>query len=226
MISAERSPARTAHGGSAAKLMLLRRVGGAVGDDLLAQLQPLLLLHEVLRVALARPAPDLAALRGHAQRIGPAVQCAMNAGTAAAEWLLPQAGASTPSADLAAECAALLRPEFELCGLRIELSSAGKPLPIDRDQARTMICAVLAHAGDHAGGPGAMRVRLEHHDGVCAVRVSHRPDAGAVAADFLRPRQAPMAWEDLIALAQLEHAALRRADDGAFVLELTAARTA
>jgi hypothetical protein len=204
--------------------MLLQRIGGAVGDDLMTQLQPLLLLHEVLRVTLARPAPDVEAVREHAQRIQPVVQGAIAASAAAAEWLLPQGGAGTPSAELASECAALLRPEFELRGLRIDLASEGSPVPIDRARGRTMLCAVLAYVGDHEEGPGEIVVRLEHREAACAVRCWRRALPGANAADFLRPEQAPMAWEALLALADLEQAAVRREDDGAIVLELAAAR--
>jgi hypothetical protein len=154
------------------------------------------------------------------------VQAAIAAGAAAAEWLLPQAGATTPAAELLAECAGLLRPEFELRGLRIELACQGRPLPVERSRGRTMICAVLAHVGDQAQGPGAILVELQHRDAACALRFSRRALHAANAADFLRPQQPPMAWEDLLALAQLEAAAVRREADGAIVLELAAARAA
>ena len=226
MISGPTIDAGRACVGAAAKLMLLQRVGGAVADDLLTQLQPMLLIHEILRAALARPAADLDALREHSEGIKPAVQDAMSASAAAAEWLLPLVGASTPSAELASECAALLRPEFELCGLRITLAAKGEVVAIDRSQGRTMLCAVLAHAGDDADAPGEIQVRLEHRDAVCQVRVSRRPVMGAVAADYLKPQQAAMSWDDLLALAELERAVVWRDDDGAIVLELAAAAKA
>jgi hypothetical protein len=223
MITVETTTVRA---GEAAKLMLLQRVGGAVGDDLLTQLQPLLLIDEVLRAKLAGREADTQALREQVEQIRPAVQRAVSASAAAAEWLLPRAGARTLSTELAAECVALLRPEFELGGLRIEVASEGGPLDIDRAQARTMICAVLAHAADVSDGPRRISIQLRHHDGVCEVRVARRQMAGALATDFLAPRLAPLPWNALRALADLERAALRREDDGTVVLALAAAAKA
>lgn len=190
-----------------------------MGDEMLAQLQPILLVQEVLLAALARSAQP-GALREHASRIKPAVQRAMAASAAAAEWLLPQPGARTPAAELAAECTALLRPEFTLRGLQVEVATAGAAVPIDRAQGRAMLCAVLAHAADGAPGPAGIRVELEHRQGRCEVRVSCRPSAGKAAPDFLRPQHTPMSWQDLLALAQLEGATLRREDDETIVLVL------
>ncbi|GAB3764206.1 hypothetical protein GCM10028796_18700 [Ramlibacter monticola] len=223
MTPSETLPSATVHVGDTAKLMLLQRVGGPVADDLQSHLQPMLLLDELLRVTLARPDLDAQALPKYTEWIRPAVQGAMKACAAAAEWLLPLPGASTPSAQLAAECAALLRPEFELCGLRIELECEGEALALGRDPGRTMLCAVLAHAGDHAEGPERIVMQLKHREGLCEVRVSRRPATGAVATDFLRPGQAPLAWGDLLALAAREGVPLRRESDGTLVLELAAA---
>jgi hypothetical protein len=222
MNSPETMPTRTMRAGHAAKLMLLQRVGGAVGDDLLTQLQPVLLIYELLRVTLARNEADIEALRAQVERIKPAVHSAMSVSAAAVELLLPLAGATTPSADLAAECAVLLRPEFELSGLRIELVSEGKAFPIDRAQGRTMICAALAHAGDHADRPAGILVKLKHGEDLCEVRVSCRRVTGACAADFLKPQQPALSWDDLLALAELERAVIRREGSGTIVLELPA----
>jgi hypothetical protein len=222
MHSPETMPARTVRAGHVAKLMLLQRAGGAVADDLLTQLQPVLLIYEILRFTLAHTEADLEALRAQVEQMKPAVQSAMNASAAAAEWLLPLAGATTPSADLAAECAALLRPEFELSGVRIELACEGKAVPIDRAQGRTMICAVLTHAGDHADRPGGILVNLKHGDGLCEVRVARHAVPGAAAADFLKLQQPALSWDDLLALAELERAVVRREGSGTIVLELRA----
>ncbi|HET8748934.1 MAG TPA: hypothetical protein VFM98_25295 [Ramlibacter sp.] len=222
MIQGETVPAGALQKGRAAKLMLLRRVGGAVGDELQAQLQPLLLVHEVLQAALARSG-EVGTLREPAGLIKPAVQRALAAGAAATEWLLPRPGAHTPSTELAAECAALLRPEFTLCGLGVELIVNGEPLPIERDAGRTMVCAVLAHAGDHAPGPGRILVELAHRDAVCEVRVSHRRANEEFASGHLAPQQPAMEWDDLLALAQLEGATLRREGGETLVLELAVA---
>jgi hypothetical protein len=222
MISPETIPAGTRGCGTAAKLVLLQRVGGAVSDDLLSQLQPVLLAYEILRAGLAKPEPDLQALQAHAEQIKPAVQRAMRAGTAAAEWLQPAAGASTPSTELVAECIALLRPEFELCGLPIALAVEGEAIPLQRAQGRTMICAVLAHAGEQAEGPAQIHVELRHRAGRCELRVARRAPNGALPADFLKPQHAPIGWDNLQALAELEQAVVRRAGDDAIVLELAA----
>ena len=219
----ETLPSATLHVGDTAKLMLLQRVGGPVADELQSHLQPLLLLDELLRATLGRQDLDAEVLRKHAALIRPAVQRAMKASAAAAEWLLPLPGASTPSAQLAAECAALLRPEFELRGLRVELQCEGEGLAVGRAQGRTMLCAVLAHAGDQAEGPARIVMQLKHRDGLCEVRVSRQDDTGVVATDFLRPGQAPLAWGDLLALAAREGVPLRRESEGTLVLELAAA---
>lgn len=219
MIPAETIPAGPLPGGDAARLVLLRRVGGAVGDEMLAQLQPILLVQEVLLAALARSA-EAGALREHASLIKPAVQRAMAACAAGAEWLLPQPGARTSSAELAAECAALLRPEFTLRGVQVDIAAAGAAEPIDRARGRTMLCALLAHAADGAPGPARIRVELEHRPGVCELRISCRPSPAEAALDFLQPQHAPMTWQDLLALAQLEGATLRREGDETIVLVL------
>lgn len=222
MMSPGTLPAGTVRVGHAARLALLQRVGGAVGDDLQSQLQPILLIYEIFRATLARPDPDTAALRQHAEGIKSAVERAMKANAAAAEWLLPLREASTSSTDLAAECSELLRPGFELSGLRIELACEGEAFPVARSQGRTMLCAVLAHAADRADGPASLLVKLAHRDDLCEARVSvrSRSATGAIAADFLQPQHAALSWEDLLALAQLERAAVRREDDGTVVLQL------
>ena len=195
----------------AARYALLRRLSLAIRHRMLAHLQPIGIMGEVLERRLHQAMPDLVRVGVDMARMHSLTRDAVQTNLDMVSWLEAEPEGAMPLDAGIGESVALLRGHFAYRGFALRHASSGAGPAVARATLRALLPAVLFALADEARAPGQLLVESEAASGTVRVRVQEEPQDGAEPAP---PPYRLVAWEDVEALAAAENVMLAREADG------------
>lgn len=196
----------------AARYALLRRLSLAIRHRMLAHLQPIGIMAEVLERRLHQTVPDLVRVGADMARMHRLARDAVQANLDLVTWLAPEPESAVPLDAGVGDCIALLRGHFAHRGFALRHAGSGAGPAVARAALRTLLPAVLLALTDEAQGPAEVLVESEAASGTVRVRLQDGPPDGAQPS---QPSYRLLEWEEVEALAGSEDAVLTRGAEGA-----------
>ncbi len=195
----------------AARHVLLRRLVPSMRERMLANLEPIGMMAEVIARRLQQPAPDLAHIEADLGRVHGFARTAVAVNLDVVDWLAPEPGGGSRVALEAGarECVALLRSDLGFRGFGLRHAQGGGAHEVGCVALHTLLPAVLFALADEPRTSSGFTVSAGER-GVLTIR------AEAQAASAMQPAHAPeprMRWDDVEALAAAEGVQLQRAAD-------------
>lgn len=190
----------------AAHHALLRRIGPALRHDLVANLQAVAMMAEVLGTRMDKgpvPARDLAAQLGRMHRLA---RDAVAGSLQISQWLVPADDDTVDLRQGIEEGLALVRSGLGFRGFELHAELPVPGLTVSRDLLRHLLPAALLHLSDEAQPPGELWVRGGLAEGMGWLQLELARQDGEAG-----PMTAPMAedtgyrrlrWVDVQALAE------------------------
>lgn len=142
----------------AARYAVLRRIGPALRHDLIANLQAVDLMSEVVASRLDRGLPPLADLQHHLSRIRRGTREALSNSLRVATWLVPPEDDCIGLRQGIDECVALVRGNLELRGFSVRVDIRTPELEVSAMLLRPLALAALLRLADQAPAPAELRV--------------------------------------------------------------------
>lgn len=199
----------------AARYALLRRLTFAMRHQMVAQLQPIGMLGELMERRLREPAPDLAAVGDQMAKVQGFARAGVGASLDFVSWLAPEPGVLVPLSLGVDECVRLLRTHFSFRGFALRSEVAAAQL-VSRSALRMLLPAVLFGLADHADSPAEVVVTAASAPGGLLLQVQVLPASGSKG--FAAPAAyRPLAWSEVEALARSEGVELARTDSSASI---------
>ncbi len=195
----------------AARHVLLRRLVPSLRERMLANLEPIGMMAEVIARRMQQAAPDLARVEADLGKVHGFARTAVAVNLDVVDWFAPEPGAGSRIALEAGvrECVSLLRSDLGFRGFGLRQLQGDGAHEVSCVALRTLLPAVLFALADEARTSPGFTVRAGE-GGVLTVRAEAGP-AGAI-----RPAHAPgqaMRWDDVEALAAAEGVQLQREAD-------------
>ena len=199
--------------------VLLRRLAPAMRERMLAHLEPIGMIAQVIERRLQQPAPEFARIEADLGKAHGFARHAVGVNLDVMSWLAPEpddvAHVSLESG--LQECVALLHSHFGFIGFSLRRLPGDGAHEVARNALRTLLPAVLFALADE---PHANPVLTVGAAAPAIVTVRVEEDAAA----RMQPVQAPsrvLHWDEVEALAEAEGVGLRR-DGNTVVLDFPA----
>ena len=152
------TPIDTAQAGllrvEAARYALLRRLAFSIRHQMVAHLQPIGMVTELLERRLRAPAPDLAQVHDSVAKINGLSKAAAQDCLDVITWMAPEPGVTVTAQDVLQDTVALLRGNFSFRGFTFRNEVQDAPQAIGRAAARMLVPAALLALTDPMEGPG------------------------------------------------------------------------
>jgi len=186
-----------------ARYALLRRLAFAMRHEMVAHLQPIGMVVEVMERRLRAPAPDLAQLQEAVGKVQGFSRQAAHACVDVFTWLSPDASATVTLDEAIEETTRLLRSNLSFRGITLRIQEESHPQPVHKAAMRMMLPACLLALGDEAPSPAELVLTVEPGDGEATIdmRLVPTPAGEAFASE---PSYRPLAWHEVEALARSE----------------------
>lgn len=195
----------------AARHVLLRRLVPSVRERMLANLEPIGMMAEVIARRLQQSAPDLAHIEADLGKVHGFARTAVAVNLDVVNWLAPEPGDPSRVTLEAGvqECVKLLRSDLGFRGFGLRQLQGDGADAVSCVALRTLLPAVLFALADEprrsagftvtAGESGVLTIRAEA-DAASAMRPAHAPER-------------PLRWDAVQALAAAEGVQLQRESD-------------
>lgn len=197
----------------AARYALTRRLIPVLRHHLVADLQPIGLIYQVLDRKLNAGEIGLAPVRESLARIDVLARRAVASSLDVVSWLAPDNEASTPLGSGVVDCLNMLRSNFTFRGFGVHNEVGDSQLRVSQAALREVLTASLIAATDGASSPVELTLRA-HLSGIQAMVSFHTvPGTGEGVPNDMAYRA--LQWSDVQALAQAH--AVHLVLDGEFV---------
>jgi len=197
-----------------ARYALLRRLAFSIRHQMVAHLQPIGMVTELLERRLRAPAPDLAQVHDSVAKINGLSKAAAQDTLDVITWMAPEPGATLAIDEAVKDTVALLRGNFSFRGFALRSEVEEQPQPVARAAARMLLPAALLALTDPRERPAEVVISSRLGEDVVVVELTLRPaesDAGFENQLSYRAIQ----WHEVKALAGAEDVELAHADDRA-----------
>jgi hypothetical protein len=198
----------------AARYALLRRLAPAMRHNLVAPLQPIGMVYEIMQRRMRAPEPNLADIQEGANKINSFARTALDSCLDVITWMAPEQVTRTTAADGLAECLSLVQTSFAFRGFSLhdELGEVGGE--VSRAAFRNVVTGALVFLSDDQPPPAQLTITGEAAQGFLAITVAAGRGAGEEGF-ATAPTYRPLVWSDVEALAASESSQVER--DGACV---------
>ena len=200
----------------AARYALLRRLAHDLRHPMVAHLQPIGLISEVMERRLHQDVPDPVALRENVARIRELSRAAVQSCLEVASWLAAEEDVGIALGAGVDECVSLLQGSLGFQGFRLNNTTAGELFPVARTGLRHVLPACLLAITDRVASP--CEVLLSAQTDAERATLTLRVQAMQAAAGS--PQQAPyrvLQWHEVELLAQAEGFELTHTDEWVYV---------
>jgi hypothetical protein len=194
-----------------ARYALLRRLAAAIRHQMVAHLQPIGMVSELLERRTRAPSPDLRAIHDSAAKINGLSKVAAKDVLDVITWMSPEPGATMPFEEAVQDCLSLLHSNFSFRGFNLTADVTGLPQPVARAAARMLLPAALLALTDPLEGPGDLVITARAGEDVihCDLRFARtQGEAGYETRLTYRP----IAWNEVNAMARAEDVELAYTD--------------
>jgi hypothetical protein len=205
----------------AVRYAVLQRIAPSIRHDIVANLQPIPMIYEVLEHRSGDGALD-ADVKTSATSMNRFAKAALTSCVTALSWLERDEGLMVPAGEAIGESVAMLGRSFVFMGFQL-INQVGQPAcMVPRDALRHTLTAALLAAIDGADGPSNVLLSSSTHQDRLTLTIRTQ---AAPAARMLQPYQEEcrrLSWDDVQRVAINEQVDFRR-DEEATMLQFTAA---
>lgn len=197
-----------------ARYALLRRLAFSIRHQMVAHLQPIGMVTELLERRLRAPTPDLVQVHDSVAKINGLSKAAAQDTLDVITWMAPEPGATAPLDAVVKDTVALLRGNFSFRGFTLRSEVQEQPQPVGRAAARMLLPAALLALTDAIEGPAEVVIESRLGEDVVDVELSvHRTEGEGAFENQLSYRA--IQWHEVKALAGAEDVELAHAEDRA-----------
>lgn len=197
----------------AARYALLRRLAFSIRHQMVAHLQPIGMVTELLERRLRAPTPDLHQAHDSVAKINGLSKAAAQDCLDVITWMAPEPGATLPIGQAVHDCVALLRGNFSFRGLSIRSDLPDLPQAVGRSAARMLLPACLLALTDPLDNPAEITISAQANDETAKVEFRVQRTGGDGYERQLNYRA--LQWADVQAMADAEDVELAHADGSA-----------
>jgi len=197
----------------AARYALLRRLAFSIRHQMVAHLQPIGMVTELLERRLRSPTPDLHQAHDSVARINGLSKAAAQDCLDVITWMAPEPGATLPIGQAVEDCIMLLRGNFSFRGLSLRADAGELPQAVGRAAVRTLLPACLLALTDNLEGPAEITISATANDETATVDFRVQRTEGEGYEKQLNYRA--LQWEDVQAMARSEDVELAHTDSTA-----------
>jgi hypothetical protein len=196
-----------------ARYALLRRLAFSIRHQMVAHLQPIGMVTELLERRLRSPSPDLAQVHDSVAKINGLSKAAAQDTLDVITWMAPEPGATAPMDAVLKDTVALLRGNFSFRGFALKSDVESLPRPVGRAAARMLLPAALLALTDTVEGPAEVLVTAQTREDVVLIDLQLRRTQGESFENQLSYRA--ITWPEVRALAAAEDVELSHTEDRA-----------
>ncbi|WBX99958.1 hypothetical protein PE066_10715 [Ramlibacter tataouinensis] len=197
----------------AARYALLRRLAFSIRHQMVAHLQPIGMVTELLERRLRAPTPDLHQAHDSVAKINGLSKAAAHDCLDVITWMAPEPGATVPVGQAVQDCMVLLRGNFSFRGLSLRSDLPELPQPVGRSAARMLLSACLLALTDPLDGPAEVTISAQANDELATVDLRVQRTEGDGYENQLNYRA--LLWPDVQAMAQAEDVELAHTESTA-----------
>jgi len=193
----------------AARYALLRRLAPSMRHNLVAPLQPIGMVYEIMQRRMRAPEPNLADIQQGAEKINSFARTALASCLDVITWIAPESVTPISPADGLAECLALVQTSFAFRGFALEGELGPAERQVSRSAFRSVVTgALLFLSDDH---PPPAQITVEGAPALDSLAITIAVNAGAGQEGFATaPAYRPLTWPDVQALAGSESTQVQR----------------
>ena len=197
-----------------ARYALLRRLAFSIRHQMVAHLQPIGMVTELLERRLRAPSPDLVQVHDSVAKINGLSKAAAQDTLDVITWMAPEPGATAPMEEVIKDTVSLLRGNFSFRGFSLRGDVQEQPQPVGRAAARMLLPPALLALTDTLQGPAEVVIESRLGDDVVVVDLTVRPtEADGTFENQLSYRA--IQWHEVKALAGAEDVELAYSEDRA-----------
>ena len=158
-----------------ARYALLRRLAFSIRHQMVAHLQPIGMVTELLERRLRAPSPDLAQVHDSVAKINGLSKAAAQDTLDVITWMAPEPGATVPLDTAIKDTVALLRGNFSFRGFTLRSEVQEQPQPVGRGAARMLLPAALLALTDTVQGPAEIVITTRPGEDMVGVDLALQP---------------------------------------------------
>ncbi len=194
----------------ASRYALLRRLAFSIRHQMVAHLQPIGMVTELLERRLRAPEPDLHQAHDSVAKINGLAKAAAQDCLDVITWMAPEPGATVAIGQSLQDCIALLRGNFSFRGLALKSDLPELSQPVGRSAARMLLPACLLALTDGLEGPAEITIGAQATDDDATVDIRVQRTEGEGFDRQLNYRA--LQWSDVEVMARAEDVQLVHAD--------------
>ena len=198
----------------AARYALLRRLAFSIRHQMVAHLQPIGMVTELLERRLRSPTPDLAQVHDSVTKINGLSKAAAQDTLDVITWMAPEPGATVPIDVVMKDTVSLLRGNFSFRGFALKNEIDEMPQPVARAAARMLLPAAMLALTDAIEGPGEIVMAARAGDDMVIVDLRVQRTEGSEGYENQLSYRA-IQWHEVQALARAEDVELSHTEDRA-----------
>jgi len=196
-----------------ARYALLRRLAFSIRHQMVAHLQPIGMVTELLERRLRAPSPDMVQVHDSVTKINGLSKAAAQDTLDVITWMAPEPGATAAMEEVVKDTVSLLRGNFSFRGFSLR-GDVQQPQPVGRAAARMLLPAALLALTDTLEGPAEVVIESRLGEDVVIVDLTVRPTEGDGSFENQLSYRA-IQWHEVKALAGAEDVELAYTEDRA-----------
>ena len=197
-----------------ARYALLRRLAFSIRHQMVAHLQPIGMVTELLERRLRAPSPDLVQVHDSVAKINGLSKAAAQDTLDVITWMAPEPGATAPPGAGGQDTVTPPRGHFTLRGFSLRGEVQEQPQPVGRAAARMLLPAALLALTDTLEGPADVVIETRLGEDVVIVDLTvRRTQADGTFENQLSYRA--IQWHEVNALAGAEDVQLAYGEERA-----------
>lgn len=197
-----------------ARYALLRRLAFSIRHQMVAHLQPIGMVTELLERRLRAPSANLEQVHDSVSKINGLSKAASQDCLDVITWMAPEPGVTAALGDMVNDTVALLRGNFSFRGFTLRSDIEAVPQPVGRAAARMLLPAALLALTDPREGPGEVAISARPGEDTVAVELRvQRTESEDGFENQLSYRA--IQWHEVEALARAEDVELAHGEDSA-----------
>lgn len=197
-----------------ARYALLRRLAFSIRHQMVAHLQPIGMVTELLERRLRVPTPDMAQVHDSVAKIHGLSKAAAQDSLDVITWMAPEPGATAPLDTVVKDTVSLLRGNFSFRGFSLKSEGPELSQPVGRAAARMLLPAALLALTDPREGPAEVIISARPGEDVVVVELEVRRGEGEGGFENQLSYRA-IQWNEVQALAGAEDVEVSHTEDRA-----------
>ncbi|KQT12240.1 hypothetical protein ASG30_02770 [Ramlibacter sp. Leaf400] len=197
-----------------ARYALLRRLAFSIRHQMVAHLQPIGMVTELLERRLRMPTPDMAQVNDSVAKINGLSKAAAQDSLDVITWMAPEPGATAPLDTVVKDTVSLLRGNFSFRGFSLKSEGPDLSQPVGRAAARMLLPAALLALTDPREGPAEVVISARPGEDVVVVELEVRRGEGEGGFENQLSYRA-IQWNEVQALAGAEDVEVSHTEDRA-----------